>query len=343
MGESETLLQLAQQAQPHLSGPDQAEWLLRLEEARPRLEDELRRCLDQGDHETGLRLCAALGRYWWMCGHAPQGRRWVEAFLSLPSSDGELRARAVESAAGLAYARADYAAASRWLDEALAFWKKADDAAVARLSNQLGMIRREQGRFDEATALHERALALYRSLGDVWGEAACLNNLGVVATFVGDFERATPLHESALAIRRSINDERGIASSLGNLGNVARLSGDVETAWRLHTEALTIRHSLNDRWGVAGSLVCLGAVAALRGEFVDSRRLLDEAEAGFRAVDDALGLCEVTDARALLAAKEGDEAAARRLSAEVEAARERIGAPLPPAYRQEHAKTSGST
>src|SRR5262245_60990396 len=104
MSDRESLLSLAEQAQAHLTGPDQAAWLSRLEEARPRLNDLLQRCLDEGDHDVGLRLCAALGRYWWICGHAPEGRRWVEAFLSRPSADAERRARAVESAAGLAYA-----------------------------------------------------------------------------------------------------------------------------------------------------------------------------------------------------------------------------------------------
>jgi tetratricopeptide (TPR) repeat protein len=332
MSDRDELLSLAEQAQPQLTGPDQAAWLVRLEDARPRFNGLLQRCLDEGDDQTGLRLCAALGRYWWMCGQPSEGLRWIEGFLSRPSSDVELRRKAVESAAGLAYARADYDEASRWLAVALEFWSSRDDLAVARLTNQLGMVRREQARFDEATALHEQALALYRASGDAWGEAAALNNLGVVRMFVGDFQRSTELHERALLLRRCINDDRGVASSLGNLGNVARLQGDAENAWRLHNEALTIRRFLNDRWGVAGSLVCLGAVAAMRGDFAEAHGLIDESEAGFRAVDDKLGLCEVIDARALLASAEGRREEARHLFDQAEAMREKLGAPLPPAF-----------
>src|SRR6476660_4435248 len=101
MSDRDELLSLAEQAQAQLIGPDQAAWLARLEEARPRFNDLLQRCLGERDSETGLRLCAALGRYWWMCGHAPEGRRWVEAFLARPSADEALRVRAVEAAAGL--------------------------------------------------------------------------------------------------------------------------------------------------------------------------------------------------------------------------------------------------
>src|SRR5262245_13919687 len=98
MTDREELLLLAEQALPHLTGPGQGMWLARLEKARPRFNALLQACRGD-DPDTGLPLCAALGSYWWMCGHASEGRRWVLTFLSLPVTNPELRARALESAA----------------------------------------------------------------------------------------------------------------------------------------------------------------------------------------------------------------------------------------------------
>lgn len=331
-----SLLQLAEQAASQLTGPDQASWLARLEAAWPDLAKLLEFCRDTQDHVTGLRLCAALGRFWWMCGHTAEGLPWLQTFLSHATADSELRTRVVESAIAIAYARADYSATERWLNEALAFWTaRGDRAAEARLVNQLGMVRRAQGRFEEAAGWHERALAIYRDASDKWGEASCLNNLGVVAMFAGDLGRAKEMHERAHALRRHIGDERGIASSLGNLGNVARLSDDLDTALRLHNEVLAMRTRIGDRWGVAGSLVCLSVVQARRGQQAEAQTLLARAEEGFRAVDDALGLCEVAEARALLAGEMGQVSEALRLFEIAESDRERLGTPLPPVYRAE--------
>src|SRR5262245_11070301 len=290
MTDLQTLLALAEDANAHLAGPEQAAWLGRLEAALPAFRLALQGCLDQGDALAGLRLSTALGRFWWMCGHAPEGRRWLEAFLAWPVSDDTSRARALAAAGGVAYAQADYVAARRFLDEAFHLAQLLDlRREMAGIVNQFGMVAREQGRLAEAHDLHVDAKGRYRDLADEAGQASCISNLGVVAYRQGDTQSACACHHDALARRRRLGDERGIASSLGSLANVARFEGDYATARAMHEEALAIRQRLGDNWGVAGSLVNLGAVAALAGDFAWADEQLTDAEAAFRAVGDALG------------------------------------------------------
>src|SRR5262245_25689254 len=108
------LLFEVESASLQLAGPAQAVLLERLEAVYPKLVAALQSCLDSGEDANGLRLCIALGKFWWMCGHAPEGRRWLEAFLSRPIDDQALRARALLAAAGADYAQADYPATQRY-------------------------------------------------------------------------------------------------------------------------------------------------------------------------------------------------------------------------------------
>jgi tetratricopeptide (TPR) repeat protein len=324
-------LALAEQGEPELNGPNQGAWLNRLEAERGNFNRALRWCLGQpGEHEAGLRLASALARFWWMRGHAQEGQRWLGAALGQPDGTDALRARALQGAGAVAYARADFASARASYEEALAVLRRLDDRpAQADLLNQLGTVAREQGDYPAARSFHEQGLALYRALDRSWGVAGCLNNLGVVALLEGEPERARWLHQEALEVRRRQGDERGVASSLGNLGAVARALGELAEAAALHEEALAVRRRLGDRWGIAGSLLHLGALACARGDLAGSRRLLGESLELLREVGDGLGLCEWLEAGAGVAAGEGRAAAAARLWACAERAREALGAPLP--------------
>jgi tetratricopeptide (TPR) repeat protein len=334
MIERSPLQELADTARAHLTGPEQSAWLRRLEEGHDAFTSTLQTHLERGEADAGLALAASLGRFWWMCGHAVEGRRWLEAFLARSAGNEELRARALAAVGGVTYAQADYAAAQRFHSEALdLFTGLGNRIAQAEAHNQLGMIAREQARYAEARRRHEAALTLYREHGDEWGIASCLSNLGVVAYFAGDLEQARLLHGDALHRRQKLGDERGVASSLGNLANLDRLAGDLESARKLHEQVLTIREGLGDRWGVAGSLLNLGIVHTAAKELEKARQLLFDAEDRFRAVGDSLGLCECLDAQAELAARAGSASLAVRLFAAAETARAGIGAPLPDVHR----------
>src|SRR5207247_2288462 len=155
-------------------------------------QDELR--------EPCLRLCTALASYWWMRGHASDGRRWLAQALQGASVAPELHARALHAAGTLAFAQSDFAVAARHFEAALAVQQergtepapgiglhspidllvrvvqqeRGDELAAARLRDRLGTVYREQGRLDEAKQQHEQALEVFRRLADEAGEATAL-------------------------------------------------------------------------------------------------------------------------------------------------------------------------
>jgi tetratricopeptide (TPR) repeat protein len=330
MADPQQLLLLVEEAVSRLSGARPGRWMRRLEESFDAITAGLRECLDRGDAETGLHLAAAVGKYWWMSGRAAAGRHWLEALLDQAGGVTSLRSRARLTAAGAAYALADYPAAISHLEQARL---SADPAQLPGIVNQLGMVAREQCRFEEARALHQESRRIFEEAGDKVNVAWCVSNLGVVAFREGDLPLAKALHNDALDRRRDCADQRDIASSLGNLATVARVEGRLDIARQYHEAVLQIRETLNDRWGVAGSQLNLALVASCRGEHDLATNLLAKAEPLFREIGDRLGLCECHDARVLFAAHRSEPVA--DLLAVAEKVRADIGAPHAPVFLEE--------
>ena len=192
--------------------------------------------------EAGLRLCSALRRFWWTCGHFSEGREWCTRVLAKagPQERTTARANALSAAGLLAYWQGDYFAARARHEEALAIRHDLGDrkgiaAIVAATLAWLPEFRA----ITSARGLYEESLAIMRELGDRWGVAASLNNLGSLAYDQYDYAMSRALHEESLAIMRELQDRGSIATSLENLGNVAYEQGDFASAYALMAESLT--------------------------------------------------------------------------------------------------------
>src|SRR5690606_14128504 len=77
-------LRLAQQAQTHLQGTNQAPWLKCLKAEHGNVQAVIRHSLDCDDVETALRLIDALWFYWVLHGHVDEGWKWSQEILARP-------------------------------------------------------------------------------------------------------------------------------------------------------------------------------------------------------------------------------------------------------------------
>jgi predicted ATPase/class 3 adenylate cyclase len=101
-------LTLAEQAFPELRGPDQLEWLERLEAEHDNMRAALSWALEHKQVELALRLGSALWWFWWMRGHNSEGRRWLEQALAMDGRGSpEVRAIALAGAGALASEQGD--------------------------------------------------------------------------------------------------------------------------------------------------------------------------------------------------------------------------------------------
>jgi CHAT domain-containing protein/tetratricopeptide (TPR) repeat protein len=140
-----------------------------------------------------------------------------------------------------------------------------------------------QGKYPEAIALAEDALAVYRRiLGEEHSETATLmNNLGVMLTKSGDYSAALGYLEDAARIRRKVLGAAhpDTASSLNNLGSLQQAMGDFAAAQRYLDEAAAIRGDAPAGDGVdaARSLNNKGDLLRAQGDFDGARTHFEQA------------------------------------------------------------------
>jgi tetratricopeptide (TPR) repeat protein len=327
---------LAEQAQAAMRGPDQLAWLGRLEQEHDNLRSALQRAVergragDAGAAEQGLRLAAALWRFWYVRGHFDEGRRWLAQLLALPTGSMRTaeRANALNGAGSLARPQGDYATARVLHQEALAIRRELGDRfGIAGSLNNLGLIARYQGDHARARVLFEEAIEINRALGNRRGEAVNLNNLASVLHAQGEAASARLLQERSVALFRALGDEWGIAMSLCDLGDVVRDQGDAAAARSLYEESLVRRRAVGDKRGMAMSLTGLGRLASSQGDYATARAQLGQSLAISCELGDRWGIAQALLGLAALATAEAQPERALRLAGAAAALRSAGRAP----------------
>ena len=312
----------AEYVEPRLTGPDQRAWHERLETEHDNLRAALRWSIVAGDGESGLRIVAALWRFWWLRGYLSEGRRWLAELLAIAPGNaagaggvsGVTRARALHGGAWLAHAQGDLAQATALAEESLALMREAGDTSgSASALNVLGVIAADQGYYERAAVLARESLALFEESGHKSGAASVLNGLGIIAAERGDFTRAALWCERSLALRREVGDVRGIAASLSNLARLQREQGHVERAAALYEQSLDLFRDLGGKRDLAAALNNAGEMARCVGDDARAAELSRESVALYRELGDKWGLGLALADLANLARRQGDAAHAMAL------------------------------
>ena len=140
------------------------------------------------------------------------------------------------------------------------------EAEADRLFDK-GIEQSKVSQFREALQSWQKALTIYREIGDRQGEAYSLGNLGNVYQHLGDYKKAIQYHQQSLAIKREIGDRQDEAGSLGNLGIAYNYLGDYQKAIENFQQSLAIKQEIGDRFGEANSLNNLGIAYNYLGDY----------------------------------------------------------------------------
>lgn len=331
-------LALAEQAEPGLIGPRQAVWLDRLQQEHDNLRAALRWLVEHGPADHGLRLAAALRRFWRARGYITEGRERLAALLALPAAGrlGGSRAKALHAAGWLAREQGDYAEARALFEESLEIYRAlADPRGVGWALVDLAFLTRYEADYVRARALLEESLPLLRQAGDTEGTAAALGNLGLIARDEGDADTAETRLQASLALWQELGDRVGVGWTLTALGMVARSDGRQDMARSRLEHSLAVWREVGDRQNTANVLGTLAALARDAGEFDHATALLRDALGILREVGDRRAIAFVLEGFASLAAAQGQAIRAVAIVAAAQAVRERIGAPAPPSWHAE--------
>jgi predicted ATPase/Tfp pilus assembly protein PilF len=327
-------LQLAEEAEPELRGPEQCVWLDRLEQEHDNLRVALAGSLNSEAAESGLRLSGALSEFWSVRGYLTEGRERLGALLKLAeaSEHTPVRAKALKGAAFLAQDQGDYGAARQFYEESLTIQRNLGDMLeIANSLNNLGLVAQQQGDYVAAHSLLRQSLAINRVLAQEGGIALSLQNLGNIAQLQGDYEEARRSYEDSLAILRNYQERGSIASLLNNLGMVAIAQGHYDTARAHLEESLAIYRELRHKSSVAQASCNLAIVAQRQGNQEEALLLHGESLELFRELGDKDAIVACIECLAEITVARGEFERTARLLGAAEALREAIGAPRPPA------------
>ncbi|CAN5590370.1 hypothetical protein BH18ACT16_BH18ACT16_10940 [soil metagenome] len=319
---------LAEEAEPHLVGEDQTEWLNRLEVEHANLRAALGWGLEN-DAEA-LSLAAAIWRFWDIRGYLSEGRKWLDRALDHEEvADEARRAHALYGAGNLAERQGDYVRAVALMNKALIHARRAGDERQALSALvQLAHAALFQGDSDRALELAEAAVEAAEDLKDDDRTLAmALVTLGNVVVEMSLHDRATNLYERALRIWRRLGDDPGICATLASLGELAALSRDLERGKLLLDEAVAIARSIGDAYNLALALVNRGWITLLEDDAVTAAKFFEESIAETNEIGSLyLRACALEGLSASAVLRQAGHEAGR-LYREAQAIRKQIGVP----------------
>lgn len=284
-------LEVVKNARSLVLGPGQATQLDLLEVELGNIRAALAWLLHTGEAASALHLAGWLYPLWDRHGHYREGRHWLTQALAIgEAAPTRARARALDSAAGLALIQGDH---------------------------------------ETAAAEADAAAAMSRQLGDWAGLAQALTTRGLAAIYADHIPHATEILQNALATAQKARDHRAAATSIVYLMTACLAAGHYDQTRQLSDEATILLARLGDPEGQAWTHVLRSAAAWRLADRDDATRSLGPALLGFADLGHVVGLSVGVFVCAHLTADTSLDDAVVLLAAS-EALRESVGAAVLP-------------
>jgi len=275
-------LRRAESAAPALHGPDPSAALKSLTSDLLNLRFALEWAAERpGGAESGLRLLAAMERYWEICGNLEEARRQCTAILERPDCPNfpDAFARALICAGRIAWTQDRYEGGRDLLGRAMKIFEELGNEEMAGLGcGYAGFLAFSQGDFH----LAEKSFLRTREMGVRGGHARLLAlslaGEGSLAAAAGDFTRALELKHEALDAFRSVKDKWIVGYSLWGVAQAALALDKADVARSALTEWAQIARELGNRWALPYILQHLADTARIEGKPELAARLFGAAE-----------------------------------------------------------------
>lgn len=244
-------LGLAEEAMPHLEGPDQKNWLDRCQREFFNFRSAVQWAVRSKQAEPAMRIIHALHRNIEIRGSLGPSREIAAQLLTLPDQDIPplVKARFRTALARLAWAADQYEAAGRFHQEARELYDSIGNKEGVALSDiLLAFLDRGDGRLEAAASRFQSGLDTGRELNTPYLIAAGLTGLGSVALDRGELEEARRLKEESLAIYEKQGDLWVIGLVLWGVTSVAIAQKDYVRAESALRQWGGIIHLLENRW-----------------------------------------------------------------------------------------------
>ncbi len=254
---------------------DQQYWLDRFEQDHDNIRAALRWALETQAAEDGLRLAAAIWRFWLQRGYIREARPILEALLAMePDRVSLARSKGYSAVGGIYYWQSDIDATERAYDAALDLARKLGDLereaeAVydwAYLPILRGDVRESIRRFEASAAFAARV-----NRPDLLAQSQ--SSLGIMLARDEQLEPALATLELALEQGRK-GDRFQLEWTLAQLAQVEWLVGRHRESREHSLESLRLNAQAGNLPGLQANLASIAALESREGRHVEAARLL---------------------------------------------------------------------
>src|SRR5262245_38460776 len=194
----------------------------------------------------------------------------------------------------------------------------------------LGLVRREQRDFAQATALLEESLTMYRRFGEREGVAFSLVGLADVARDQGDTARVREYGAESVSILRELRIQWMLGFALNNLAQAAYIDGELAQAFTLIDESVTLFRELKAYSSLTEVLIKQGHILRVQGQAAAAYSELSEGLRFTWAVGLRLFVDDALERLASRGMASGEAWWTAQLLAAASALRVRMGTPVRP-------------
>jgi predicted ATPase/DNA-binding XRE family transcriptional regulator len=275
-------LQLAENADREIHGPNQIQWLNRLEMEHNNFRSAVDWSMLSHKTECALRLLVALGWAWGLESHYSEARSWFDRLSILPDVNKfpKLYGQLLLQIATNSWTEGDFRQADVHLEECQSIFLalgSAGERSLAQTLYLLGMTAR-WGRADVSAAksLFEQSFKLYRKNDDRWGIAQTTFLLAILEQDQGHETLALSMFENSLDLFQQLGDLWGIARLSQHLGELYLKLGSAEKAISFFHQHLKIDEDLKFKEGTAVALRNLGNFYRYQGDYAQAEQYYDK-------------------------------------------------------------------
>ncbi len=134
------------------------------------------------------------------------------------------------------------------------------DALNSNYNTVAAMFYKKTGSYQKAIPFFEKAINLYKKIGDKESTAGQLLNLGNTYTALGNYQKATEQHLRSLKLFEETGSDRGISFCYQSLSNSFTQLKQYNQALLYANKSLKIKTALNDRRGLGSAQSGLGDI-----------------------------------------------------------------------------------
>ena len=322
-------LTLAEEAEPKLLGPEDREWLERLERENDNLRSALSWALEREEAELALSLGGALGAFWHAHGHLREGRRWLEEALAKDDQASvATRIEALKTLFWLAFDQWDLDRAEAIAQEAMELSSDAeiDSSLAASLRIMLAGPTWLGGDYQRGKELLEESLVISRKADDKVRIVEALFQLDGATDSLGDTAGAKEICEEGIALCREVGYTYRLSGFLLSLGYHLMLEDDYERGAALNEEAAALCREHGYKSTLNYALDNLGWAMLLQGDHERARTFYEESLMLSNELGDKVNAANSLEGIACISGAQGEGLRTARLFGAAQALFEAVGA-----------------